>query len=242
MIKLCVETHIGIAKRLRNPVNQDHVFGQTSEDGRLSLIVVADGVSTASYGSGDLASRYLQDAAQIYWDDCLPTYLMDGKVDPYEIIHGILDDANQHIIDYVNEHHTPFRGSPHEVMGSTALVCVILNGIATLGALGDSRAYLQRGRAFEQLTRDHNLWTLSVLDGVLADNALALPHGDALARCLGTFYIDQDRLTSVHTEPDIFQFPVIAGDTLLLTTDGLLDFAGPNALMAEDNIDRKSVV
>lgn len=236
MLKVSVERHIGITKKLRNPVNQDNVFGASSDDGRFSLVVVADGVSTASYGSGDLASECLRQAAEDAWEHLLPTYLSDSPIDEYEIIHGILERANRKIIEYVNANCLPFKGNPHEVMGSTALVSIIYRGHVTLGSLGDSRAYLQRGQAFEQITTDHNLWTLSVLDGVLADNALALPHGDALARCLGTFYLDEERLVAIPPQPDMFRFPVVAGDLLLLATDGLMDFAGPNALAAEDNI------
>lgn len=236
VLKVCVDRHIGIHKKTRNPINQDHVFEHTTGDGHFSLIVVADGVSTASFGSGDLASLYLKEAA----GDCLPQYLEiyrnGGHVDAYRLIHDIMDQANQGIIDYVNAHHTPFAGSPHEVMGSTALVCVILNGMVVLGALGDSRGYLQRGQAFEQLTIDHNLWTLSVLDGVAADNALGLPHGDALAKCMGTFYVEDGMLFAISPQPDIFRFPIMSGDTLLLCTDGLIDFAGPNSLIAEDNV------
>ncbi len=235
-IDLACDTHVGIAKRQRNPTNQDSVFSANSEDEEFALIVVADGVSTASYGSGDLASTALAEAAEEAWDELLPAYLMDEQIDEVEVILEILKTANHQIVDHVNEHHTPFRGSPHEVMGSTALVALGVEGEVTLASLGDSRAYLQRGAGIEQLTIDHNLWTLSILEGVEADSALGMPHGDALARCLGTFVIDNGELEAVDPEPDIFRFPVTDGDTLLLTTDGLVDFAGTNLLAAEDNI------
>src|SRR5690606_3858010 len=124
----------------------------------------------------------------------------------------------------------------HEVMGSTALVAIVRHGVVTLASVGDSRAYLQRGAGLEQLTIDHNLWTLSILEGVPAENALAMPHGDALARCLGTFHVQQGRLVAVPPQPDFFRFTVTQGDTVLLTTDGLVDFGGANMLVAEDNI------
>jgi protein phosphatase len=233
---VAVDTHVGIAKQRRNPVNQDAVFGAASDDQRFSLMVVADGVSTASYGSGDLASAMLAEEAEAAWEELLPTYLMDEPINPTAAIQDILNKANDRLVNYVNAHFLPFRGGPHEVMGSTALVAILHDGLVTLAALGDSRVYLHRGEAFEQLTIDHNLWTLSILEGVPADNALAMPHGDALARCLGTFIIDQERLEAVHPEADVFQFPVTKGDTLLLTTDGLVDFAAANMLAAEDNI------
>ena len=236
-IDQAVERHIGIAKRLRNPVNQDNVFGAKSPDSRFSLLVVADGVSTASFGSGDLASQQLTDVAIERWPSILERYMGDDpNFDEFQIIYELMCEANQRIIDYVNLNHFPFNGTPHEVMGTTALVAIINNGLVTLGALGDSRAYLQRGTSFEQVTIDHNLWTLSILDGSNADNALSLPHGDALARCLGTFKVKDHKLDVYNPAPDFFRFPVMSGDTLLMTTDGLIDFGGANTLASEDNI------
>ncbi|RAL22972.1 hypothetical protein DL240_08760 [Lujinxingia litoralis] len=236
VVRLASDTHIGIGKRRRNPVNQDCVFSASSEDGRFALIVVADGVSTASYGSGDLASRALGEEAAQIWEDVLPTYLLDGRVDEVRIIQTILRRANHRIVDYVNRTYSPFRGSPHEVMGSTALVAVICDGVVTLASLGDSRVYLQRGAGLEQMTVDHNLWTLSILEGVSADHALAMSHSEALARCMGSFVIEDAQLVAVEPQPDLFRFRVIEGDSLLLTTDGLVDFGGANQLAAEDNI------
>lgn len=235
-LHVAVDTHVGIAKGRRNPTNQDAVFGASSDDRRFSLVVVADGVSTASYGSGDLASSVLADEAAAAWEELLPSYLMEETIDVTGAIREILARANERIVGYVNENFLPFRGGAHEVMGTTALVAVIQDNQVTLGTLGDSRVYLHRGEAFEQLTIDHNLWTLSILEGVPADNALAMPHGDALARCLGNFIIDDERLRAVDPEPDIFEFPVTKGDTLLMTTDGLVDFAAANMLAAEDSI------
>ncbi len=233
---VAVDTHVGIAKGRRNPVNQDSVFARLSDDGRFGLVVVADGVSTASYGSGDLASHFLTDAAEAAWDEILPRYLMDERIDEVEIISKILEEANQDIVDYVNEHHHPFGGNPHEVMGTTSLVAVVREGITTIASLGDSRVYLQTTAGLEQITADHNLWTLSVIDGISADAALSMPHGDALARCLGTFVVDGDTLQSVPPEADYFRLTLARGDTLLLTTDGLIDFAGANPLAAEENV------
>ena len=235
-IDFAVERHIGIHKRLRNPTNQDQVFGAMSEDRQFGVIVVADGVSMASYGSGDRASKHVVDVAQKHWPRLLEAYTLGEKVDEFDTIYSILGEANLNLIDAVNADYFPFEGSPHEVMGTTTLVAVIQKGMVTLGSLGDSRGYLQRGSTFEQITIDHNLWTLSILDGIPADNAMALPHGDALARCLGTFFIEDKRLMPIPPQPDIFRFPVTSGDTLLLTTDGLTDFAGANPLASEDNI------
>ncbi|MFB6373524.1 MAG: hypothetical protein ABEN55_10510, partial [Bradymonadaceae bacterium] len=64
-------------------------------------------------------------------------------------------------------------------MGTTGLVALYHRGRVTLASIGDSRGYLQRGPGLEQLTIDHNLWTLSILEGLPADEALSMPRGDA---------------------------------------------------------------
>ncbi len=231
-----VDRHAGIAKRERNPVNQDDVFRGSSEDGKFAMFVIADGVSTASYGSGDVASGMLIDVAEEVWNDLLPSYLMEEPVDEVEVVEEVFGEANERIVDYVNERHTPFDGAAHEVMGTTGLVALYHDGRVTLGSVGDSRGYLQRGSGLDQLTIDHNLWTLSILEGVPADDALAMPRGDALARCVGAFDIEDGYLEAKPPGIDLFQFPVTSGDTLLLTTDGLVDFAGGNVASAEENI------
>lgn len=233
---VAVDTHTGIGKRQRNPVNQDAVFTAVSQDRRLSLMLVADGVSTASFGSGDLASSALAVEARETWQSLLDAYVKDEPIEPRAVLQGILNRVNERLVEYVNARYTPFHGAPHEVMGTTVLLALIFDGEVTLATLGDSRVYLSRGEAFEQLSTDHNLWTLSILDGAAADNALAMPHGDALARCLGTFVVRDERLIPLDPEPDYSCFTLISGDTLLLTTDGLVDFAAAHMHVAEDYI------
>ncbi len=235
-IEGAVERHIGIGKREQNPVNQDDVFRRTSRDGRLALMVVADGVSTATYGSGDIASAMVVREAEDVWDELIASYVQNEPICPFERVDDVIQRANECIVDYVNEHHTPFSGSPHEVMGTTALVALYHEGRVTLASVGDSRTYLQRGPGLEQLTIDHNLWTLSILNGMSADDSLSMPQGDALARCVGTFEIQNGTLRPTPPGADVVQFPIDAGDKLLLTTDGLIDFAGGNIETSEENI------
>jgi serine/threonine protein phosphatase PrpC len=235
-IDVAVERHIGIGKREHNPVNQDDVFNRASRDGTLALTVVADGVSTATYGSGDIASEMVVQEAERVWEEMIASYVQNEPIDPFEYVDAVIQRANERIVEYVNEHHTPFSGSPHEVMGTTALVALYYEGRVTMASVGDSRTYLQRGPGLEQLTIDHNLWTLSILSGMSADDSLSMPQGDALARCVGTFELEEGRLRPTPPGADIVQFPVAEGDTLLLTTDGLIDFAGGNVEASEENI------
>ncbi len=236
MLTAAVETHVGISKRRRNPVNQDAVFQGVSNDGAFALFLVADGVSTASFGSGDLASGFLAREAENAWDELLPQYLLDAEFNPREILGNILEGANQRLVDYVNMNYPDFAGNPHEVMGSTALFALYYDGVLTTASLGDSRVYLHDELGMEQLTTDHNLWTLSIVEGVPTEAAMTIPHGDALARCVGTFQIKKEGLVAISPAPDFYQFVVFPGDTVLMTTDGLLDYSGPTHAESERRI------
>ncbi|MEL6179114.1 MAG: hypothetical protein AAFS10_09175, partial [Myxococcota bacterium] len=62
-----VDRHIGIGKGRRSPINQDSVFMGHDPDLDLLLVGVGDGVSTASFGSGDIASNLLIEACCDAW-------------------------------------------------------------------------------------------------------------------------------------------------------------------------------
>lgn len=228
------ERHIGFNKARRSPINQDHVFlGRNEPRGRL-LLVVGDGVSTASYGSGDLASAFLVKRAAEHWKTFADT---EHLHDPRALIHDIIAAANQDIIDYINQQHAPIHGAPSEVMGSTALVALIDRGTLHLGSLGDSRCYLIRKEHMECITRDHNLFTLSLIDGMHINDVLLMPHGDALARCLGTFNLNAEKhLESFVPAFDYYTLNLLPQDNILLCTDGLFDYAGSTYEESERNI------
>ncbi len=104
-----VERHIGFAKAKRSPINQDQVFlGQDPQRDRL-LAVVADGVSTATYGSGDLASSFIAKRAIEAWEklDLSPI-----DPDPRVFIAEIIRLANRDVSDYINQHHGPLDAPP----------------------------------------------------------------------------------------------------------------------------------
>jgi len=105
-------------------------------------------------------------------------------------------------------------------MGTTvtaALVDVSSSTVA-IGHVGDSRAYLLRGGAIEQLTTDHSLVAELVESGILTrEEAERHPQRSAITRALGTEpTVDVDAFT-VEAEP---------GDVFLLCSDGLSTMVG----------------
>ena len=230
------ETHIGFNKARRSPINQDQVFAAQDRRNKRSLVVVADGVSTATYGSGDIASAFIAERAKQAWQNLLE---QETNPVPEHFVMDIIRSANADVVDYVNTKYAPLEVAPSEVMGSTSLVAYIENGVMTLGALGDSRVYLIRKGAMECVTRDHNLFTLSLIEGLGLEEVLLMPHGDALARCLGMFDVDSDGyLAAVDPSVDIYRLRLIPGDYVVLCTDGLFDYAGATYEESEANIRR----
>jgi len=101
----------------------------------------------------------------------------------------------------------------HAGMGTTLTAVVLAGDTGLFVHIGDSRAYLLRGGALEQLSEDHSLVGEMVRDGRLSEEeAASHPHRSILSRALGT-----EPLARI----DEFEVDLRAGDVLLLCSDGL---------------------
>ena len=93
----------------------------------------------------------------------------------------------------------------------------------TFGHVGDSRAYLVRDGALEQLTDDHSLVAELVRSGKLSpEEAEGHPQRSVITRALGT---DPD------VDVDTFTVEAQAGDIYLLCSDGLTDMIDDDAIL-----------
>jgi serine/threonine protein phosphatase PrpC len=100
-------------------------------------------------------------------------------------------------------------------MGTTVTAALVDAGAGTvaIGHVGDSRAYLLRKGAIEQLTTDHSLVAELVQSGVLTpEEAERHPQRSAITRALGT---------EATVEVDGFTVVAEPGDVFLICSDGL---------------------
>lgn len=98
-------------------------------------------------------------------------------------------------------------------MGTTMTAALALGAELLIGHVGDSRAYLRRGRALTQLTTDHSIVGQLIAAGrLLPEQARNYEHRNVLLQALGV----QPRVG-----PEIVQAQLRAGDVLLLCSDGL---------------------
>jgi serine/threonine protein phosphatase PrpC len=104
--------------------------------------------------------------------------------------------------------------SEDRAMGTTLVAGVIRGTTLTIGNVGDSRAYLFRGRTRStQISKDHSLVAEAVRAGQMtADQAKSSRQRNVITRALG-----QRQKVDV----DIFEVDLMADDIVLLCSDGL---------------------
>jgi protein phosphatase len=108
-------------------------------------------------------------------------------------------------------------------MGTTLTAASSFGARLVIGHIGDSRAYLFRGGALHQLTRDHTFVQALVDMGQLtAEQAARHPFRHVLTRSLGGRQAGLDG--------DFQQAWLADGDQLLLCTDGLTDMVDSAAI------------
>lgn len=214
------DSHIGRMKMLLTQTNQDALF--VSSKGPLSLLVVCDGISTANAGSGDVASSIASNVIASLWEQALPRLVSSGSSEVREFLDRALRMANQAVCEAALR----FAGGNLDgriPMGTTVVAALVFGNRVWLTWLGDSRAYLVGAYGASLLTFDENqaserlrAWHLGFLDRWD-------PSGFALVGYLGHF----DELSRAEALPAHHaSFTLIAGERLVLCSDGVTDYLG----------------
>ncbi len=101
-------------------------------------------------------------------------------------------------------------------MGTTLVAVVVAGQTAFIIYVGDSRLYLLRDGVLEQLTEDHNVYNeLIKRKKMPREKAEKLAQKNAITRAVGVYE---------HAEPDTLVLDLVAGDRLLLCSDGLYQY------------------
>jgi protein phosphatase len=181
--------------------NEDSVFPTSSGDSTNSaLIIVADGMG--GHIAGEVASRIAVNAAA------------SSEVPPGDRVAA----GNRAIREEVA------REPSLEGMGTTMTLLSIVDGTATIGHVGDSRAYLLRGGELKQLTEDHTVAAELVAMGQLSpEGAASHPQRHMLTRTLGlTRFVNVDEI----------EVEILDGDRILLCSDGLTEMVDDGTIAA----------
>ncbi len=198
-IELGQHSHVGMART----ENQDFFgYWEPDEDRAFDLkgrlVVVCDGMG--GHSGGEIASR-------LAVKTLIEKYEQSTSENVAEALRAAIEGANAAV--YGEGMRQPeLRG-----MGTTVTAIVHRRDMVYFGQVGDSRAYLIRGNAMKQMTKDHSLVQQLVDEGLLEASEMENhPDKNVILRSLGV---------KPEVEADVSHVPVAEGDIFLLCSDGL---------------------
>jgi serine/threonine protein phosphatase PrpC len=203
--QVAAKTDVGCV-RLRNEDN----FGYDLDRG---VFVVCDGMG--GHAAGEVASKIAVDSVLEYFRQLPPSELQHIPAEaPAENL-SVRAQALSQAIQLANTaiHEAACRDQEHAGMGST-VVCVLADeDCFSVGHVGDSRVYLIRQGAIEQLTQDHSFVTEKLRLGLIsAEQARKSSMQNVITRALGVEETVEPELDDIVSAPD---------DVLVLASDGL---------------------
>jgi serine/threonine protein phosphatase PrpC len=175
------------------------------------LFALADGCG--GHDCGEVASRIAVDTLVSSF------YANSARKSARTLLEELVQAANTKICEFSAEARP--GGS---AMATTVVACVLRQDRATVAHVGDSRCYLVRRGQAQALTRDHSVVQEQVKMGLLSEEEAAESEArHQLSRSLGTN-------PSVNAEVNEHQ--LVAGDVLLLSSDGLHGSVSPQEIAA----------
>ena len=201
---------------LRHDRNEDR-FAIAQGNGGI-VMVVCDGVSASR--TSELASAALSQTIA----DTLGRALEAGAIEDPETAMREAIHAGAAAVARA----APAAAQAHDnPPSSTVVAALVRDGNATLGWVGDSRAYWITADEALPLTKDHS-WMNAVVEAgdMTPEQAAAAPQAHAITRWIGADSGDA-------SIPDTREFELSSPGTLLLCSDGLWNYAAsPEAMHA----------
>jgi serine/threonine protein phosphatase PrpC len=211
----------GVSDRgLKHHRNEDFLALQQVNGSQVNILVVCDGVSNSE--EPDIAARTAAESACT----TLATVCQQGEK-PESAIKSAFASALAAICKI------PYKRSINSDPPSTTIVAAVVhNHTATIGWLGDSRAYWISANGSQQLTQDDSWLTEVVAAGKMTEaEARQSSDAHAITRWLGADVVED-------AIPSIVNFIIPGSGYLLLCTDGLWNYTSEPGKLA--NLVQKS--
>lgn len=204
-IEVAARTDVGCVR-----VSNEDSFGYDLDRG---IFVVCDGMG--GHASGDVASKLAVESLLTYFrqrpqntarhdtEGTTTTGLSEGAL----VLEEAIQLANLAIYEAGCEH------EQHAGMGSTIVSVLVDQDLFSVGHVGDSRVYLIREDAIQQLTQDHSLVAEQTQLGLISpEEAKTSKLQNVITQALGS---------ESTVAPDLDDMVAITDDVLVLTSDGL---------------------
>lgn len=175
----------------------------------LNLFVLSDGMGGEAHG--EVASQMAVEGVAEHFANYKPgssTAAVNSGLSECSIrLVSAVRAANRSIFDLASKNPT------HRGMGATVVAACVEGQRLSLAHVGDSRAYLLRDGALQQLTNDHSLVAEQVRRGILTQaQAEESDMASVLTRAMG---ID------INVDVDVDEHILMPKDALLMCSDGL---------------------
>ncbi len=217
---VAAKSHKGMKKGKNNEDRyaiSSYLFSETDST-PIVFAIVADGIG------GHLAGEV---AAEMVVDYVSQAIAESDAEDPLEIIKEAVLGANEAVRNLSEDDEKKFG------MGSTFVCAWVIGDRLYAGSVGDSRLYLMRGATIQQLTTDHT-WIQEALDkGIITpEQARTHPNAHVIRQYVGGKNLPEvDFRLRLHADKEEEEkaerknqgLRLVAGDTLLLCSDGLTD-------------------
>ena len=198
-IEACLRTDTGLVRGH----NEDFVYAwepKSQENAKKNgwLYIVADGVGGAD--AGEVASQYASERMTTH-------YLESSEEEWGQRVYESMQWANTDLRRMVAEREDNSR------MATTMVAAVIHDEKATIGNVGDSRAYHWRKGHLYQVSKDQSLVAKLVEEGAITEEEAEVhPRRNVILYSLGS-----ERKPQI----DIYELDLNQGDILILCSDGL---------------------
>lgn len=181
-------------------------------DPSLGLFAVADGMG--GHQAGEVAAARALDVIQqemANWSAILDEFCREGSAEVRDVIINLIEETIQRACRAVFQ---DGASSPdRKGMGTTLSMVLIRGSAAFVGHVGDSRVYLLREQSVHQLTEDHSLVRELLKKGRIGlKGAKHAKFKNVITRAIGH---------KEHVQVDTVHLDLVAGDRLLLCSDGL---------------------
>jgi len=212
----------------RGNQNEDALFVLEAAPG-VTLLAVADGVSTAGIGTGGQASFVVREYQESERERLVEqlTRLAQSKTaaaDAWHFVESFFDNCHLAIVERINRYLCDDTAAyVGDTMSSTLVLALVLGNRAFIGHWGDSRAYVVSSRTAVRLTEDHNQEMGALMSS--RDSIYEQPAGaDALVNVLGQCRRDAESGTCVPVAQEVSRDELLLqpDEWLLLCSDGLL--------------------
>lgn len=196
----------GVSDRgLRHRKNEDYLCCGKVEEKNAYILVVCDGVSSSN--KPELAAKTAAESAyqalinaienNLKLSSAMTQAIASAQAAVCTIANGIIEDPPS----------------------TTIVAAIVQNNTATIGWLGDSRAYWISTQFCQLLTTDDSWFNDMISSGKMtAEEAKKSEYAHAITRWLGADVVD-------NCEPSIINFEIPSAGYLLLCTDGLWNYA-----------------